>query len=807
MRTTASTVAGLALALTLALGFALPDTPLAAQFGGGYSVAVHSGEVYIAAEGGPISSGAVHVFTATDDGWVETSKLTPDEAEAGMGFGSWMTLSDDRMLVGSRFAVHVFELMEGGWDEVASFPTENPIYGGAISGDWAVLTGMMAYSRVPPGPVRLIQRTDAGWIDAGTMEAPLSAANGRFGSSVAFVGEMMAMGAPMAGGTTDETGESTPGPGAVYFFTQGGGGWQQVGEPLNAMPQSSANTGFGTGLEVVSGPDGARLFVSTMAGGTGGGSPSVFEFAHNAEAGEWMPVYGYGSPLIGGRARLSLSGAAVAAVDDELWIGGLSSGPRGSGQILRYGMTQEGDRVFTGTLSAQANAVGGAFGGDISVDGGVAAITSPGRDNGQGVVHIFERNGMSWSEADELFIETPNYEAINGAVACDNGSSAAFGCSDVDVLSFVPVRALGADRGINVNDVWGWTDPENGGEYALVGLTNQASFVDISNPEAPRYLGRLKMPEGANASVWRDIKVYENHAFIVADGAGPHGMQVFDLTRLRDVGPTPVDFEPDAHYTEIASAHNIVINEATGFAYTVGGRQGGITCGGGLHMIDIRDPQNPSFAGCFADEGTGRSGTGTSHDAQCVTYAGPDTDYTGHEICFGSNETAVSIADVTDKSNPIPVATAAYPNVAYAHQGWLTDDHRYFYLGDELDELEQVNAGNQFPGTRTLIWDMTDLDDPVLVGEYFGETDAIDHNMYVVGDLLYQSNYSNGLRILDISDPENPEEVGYLDTVPHDDGTSMGGSWSNYPYFRSGTIIVTSGQQGLFMVRYRKPIT
>ena len=348
--------------------------------------------------------------------------------------------------------------------------------------------------------------------------------------------------------------------------------------------------------------------------------------------------------------------------------------------------------------------------------------------------------------------------------------------------------------------MWGWTDPQTGREYALVGLTDQASFVDITDSQNPRYVGRLPMTEGARGSVWRDIKVFRDHAFIVSDGAGDHGMQVFDLTRLRDVGSEPVTFEADAHYDGIASAHNIVINEATGFAYSVGSSGGGETCGGGLHMIDINEPTEPSFVGCFGHEGTGRRGTGYSHDALCLIYDGPDREHAGKEICFGSNETDVSIADVTDKENPIPLSTATYANVAYAHQGWVTEDHRYFYLGDELDELR-----TQFSGTRTMIFDITDLDDPVLVKEHFGESTASDHNMYVLDNLLYQSNYNSGLRILDVSDAENPTEVGFLDTVPYAEGPSMGGSWSNYPYFASGTIIVTSGSEGLFMVKYQKP--
>ena len=133
---------------------------------------------------------------------------------------------------------------------------------------------------------------------------------------------------------------------------------------------------------------------------------------------------------------------------------------------------------------------------------------------------------------------------------------------------------------------------------------------------------------------------------MVSDGAGQHGMQIFDLTRLRDVGEDPVKFEEDAHYRSIASAHNIVINEDTGFAYAVGASSGGETGGGGLHMINIQDPLTPIFAGCFQDMSTGSQKTGYSHDAQCIIYQGPDAEHQGQEICFGANETALSIADV-----------------------------------------------------------------------------------------------------------------------------------------------------------------
>ena len=149
------------------------------------------------------------------------------------------------------------------------------------------------------------------------------------------------------------------------------------------------------------------------------------------------------------------------------------------------------------------------------------------------------------------------------------------------------------------------------------------------------------------------------------------------------------------------------------------------------------------------------------------------------------------------------MASASSPNPAYIHQGWLTPDHRYFYQDDESD----VIAGN-VETTRTLIWDLSEVEDPVLVNEFMGSMPASAHNLYIKGDLAYQANYLYGLHILDISDPENPREVGFFDTAPFKEGPGFGGAWSNYPYFESGTVIVTSMQEGLFVLKKRvRPVS
>lgn len=373
---------------------------------------------------------------------------------------------------------------------------------------------------------------------------------------------------------------------------------------------------------------------------------------------------------------------------------------------------------------------------------------------------------------------------------CENGEANGYECNQIDFLAKLDNGQLSGISGVQGNDIWGWTDLSGGKEYVLMGQTNGTVFVDISNPESPIIIGRLPSQTG-NASSWRDIKVYNDHAFIVADNNSGHGMQVFDLKNLRGVSNPPDEFSADAVYTGVSSAHNVVINEETGFAYIVGARNAGNGCGeGGLHIVNIQDPKNPEFAGCFDADGY-------THDAQCVIYNGPDEDYQGQEICFNANENTVTIANVQDKENTQLISKKGYPQSAYSHQGWLTEDQQYFISNDELDE-----QGNGF-NTRTLIWDVRNLDNPILIREYLSERNAIDHNLYVKGSNIYQSNYTNGLIVLDgkrIAEGDL-RELAYFDTYPQGNSTSFDGSWSNYPYFESGVIAISDINNGLFLVK------
>lgn len=367
---------------------------------------------------------------------------------------------------------------------------------------------------------------------------------------------------------------------------------------------------------------------------------------------------------------------------------------------------------------------------------------------------------------------------------CSGGFAGSYACSNLDLQSQVTFSQMGGNNFTTEgSSCWGWTDPLTGREYALMGCSTHLAFVDITDPVNPVYKGKMNGTNNSS-SLWREIKTYNNYCYVTSEAPG-HGLQIFDLTRLRNV-TVPGTFAPDATYTGFGNCHTLIINEDTGYLYAMGTN----TQSGGPHILNLANPAAPVFAG-------GYSAQGYTHDGQVVTYNGPDSEHVGKEIFVGANEDKVVIVDVTNKANPQLLSTFTYPNTSYTHQGWFTEDHRYWLLGDEIDELDfGFNS-------KTLILDFGDLDNPVLTANYFGPTPAVDHNGFVLGNEFFLSNYTAGLRILSTEQVGAGvlTEVGYFDTYPQNNNAVFNGSWSNYPYFPSGNIIISDIDAGLFIVK------
>lgn len=367
---------------------------------------------------------------------------------------------------------------------------------------------------------------------------------------------------------------------------------------------------------------------------------------------------------------------------------------------------------------------------------------------------------------------------------CENGYAGSYPCENVDLLAHVAPSAFG---GGTTNEVWGWTDAMDGKEYVLLGKSTGVGFFDISDPVNPIYLGHL--PTHSTNSLWRTLRTYNDYLFVGSEATG-HGLQVFDLHRLRNVINAPVNFTEDAHYAGFGRCHTLVIEESTGYLYACGTN----TFSGGLHIVNIQNPLAPEIAGSYDDDGY-------THEAQVMIYNGPDPDYIGHTIVFCYNGNNPANLTIVDATNPLDVTTVSitfYPNSAYCHQGWLTPDGKYLLMDDELDEYNNI-----FFETRTLVWNVQDLDNPIYEYDFLGTTEAIDHNQYIIGNIDFQSNYTAGFRLIDIRGIESQQmsEVGYFDHYPQDNDNVFEAEWMNYPFFASGVVPLTDIDNGMFLVK------
>ncbi|MCC6284740.1 MAG: choice-of-anchor B family protein [Phycisphaerales bacterium] len=354
--------------------------------------------------------------------------------------------------------------------------------------------------------------------------------------------------------------------------------------------------------------------------------------------------------------------------------------------------------------------------------------------------------------------------------------------SGVVVYSHIPLSAFPGPPSTG-NDCWGYTSP-SGREYALMGLSNGISVVEVTNPLAPVQLAHFPHP---SSSVWADVKVIDDWAYGVTEAGG--GIRVMDL-RLIDQG-----IVTSPGFIGSGPSHNIVSNPETGYVFRVGGATGCNTTG--LRWYNARaNPAAPVFEGEFQDYYV--------HDAQVVIWNRPGP-YLGHELAFmfcgdtcgnGSSNPRLRVVDVTNKAAPVLICTYQYASPAYSHQGWLTEDQHYLYLDDELDE--QTFGWT----TRTRIIDVSNPAAPIQVGEFSSGVNAIDHNQYTHDGYVYQANYRSGMRVFDYaSNPLSPTQVAWLDTYPADDAAQFDGTWSTFPYFESGTVLMSDIQQGLIVCK------
>jgi choice-of-anchor B domain-containing protein len=412
-----------------------------------------------------------------------------------------------------------------------------------------------------------------------------------------------------------------------------------------------------------------------------------------------------------------------------------------------------------------------------------------------------------------------------------------------------------------LNDIWGWTSPK-GEEYALVGTGDGMSIVRVTDPKNPQFIAIMPTSEPADVSnLWGDVGVfdvgrsdddddsYTGYAYYTTEAEGV-GINILELNQLDDMGPAPdpsFQILPNNVFAEggYASAHNIYVNQKTGFAYVVGVELEGTetACDGepfhpsrfNTLVLDLNpDPVNPVIVACLADFG--------EHDIYVVNYQGPDRDYKGREIAFvfdGRDKDAPSrgglreddtpgeivggtteIWDVTDKDDIKVISSFTVPGICFSHQGWTSSNrHEFLLINDELDELRDAEdvggffrtnfCGTDAPGGTvtnpgTYVLNVQDLDNPILQERFAVESPGDnDHNSVRRGNKLYWAVYNAGTRVLKMQKKAGRlelEEIARLDSEPRMPPV-FNGQWGIFPFESSDTVVASDIVNGLMVMR------
>ena len=306
------------------------------------------------------------------------------------------------------------------------------------------------------------------------------------------------------------------------------------------------------------------------------------------------------------------------------------------------------------------------------------------------------------------------------------------------------------------SDVWGYTAP-GGGEYALVGVVTGILVVNIDdrrNPFLVRFLPRPNSP-------WRDIKTCGTYAYDVNEKSG--GFGIIDLSDPEDPRnvPTPSDF---------GAAHNLYIDEETATAYVAGADVGN----GGIRIYSLASPPVPSYVGSWDPH--------YAHDVYVQD---------GVMVVSAIWQGQLDIVDVSTPAAPAELGCVFYHG-AFTHNAWITPDGAHVIVTDEK------------PGAICRLWDITNPALATLSGTWSPNPRSMPHNAIIEGELAYISYYTAGTRIVDVSDPFNPEEIAFFDTVPSTNLAAFDGCWGVFPFYPQspGLFVVTDMTKGLFVLEH-----
>lgn len=423
----------------------------------------------------------------------------------------------------------------------------------------------------------------------------------------------------------------------------------------------------------------------------------------------------------------------------------------------------------------------------------------------QAMMHLGFQWSASLADAGRGIVDdspAPALQATAVAAAdCIQGSAGEFPCRNVDFLAQVALNQF-STRPASASNLWGFVDRNDNREYVVIGLSNGAAVVELSNPSNPREI--VTIP--GNDSPWREVKIYQwfdgganrwRAVAYVTTEAPNSGLQVIDLSGLPATATlegtlSDTGTQHTAYISNIDYATDTALPGAEAFLFLAGSN----VAGGAWRAYSLADPAHPQLVG------TAPPGSQYVHDATSllITDARTSQCAPGHDPCevyVDFNVNTVDLWDVTEKFAPVMLSSTTYSDASYTHSGWPTADQRHIFVHDETEEINR--------GLFTQIYTMNvdDLRNPFIVASYQGPDTSTDHNGYVRGGFLYVSHYRRGLVVFDASEPEELREVASLDTFVAPAGNSAGtdGAWGVYPFLPSGIVAVSDISNGLFVLR------